>query len=84
MVRSHGGELVHCGVAFHENMRQEGALPRQEPAGGQGVRTPPGKSQVAIGFLRNTGMYGPPSRSNWTHCLLRQVHTELRENMLSR
>ena len=33
---------------------------------------PPGKSQEAIGFLRNTGTdlpreaIGPPSRSNWT------------------
>ena len=27
----------------------------EDPERGQGVRIPPGKSQVAIGFLRNTG-----------------------------
>ena len=41
--------------------------------GGQGSRSPPGKLQVALGFLWNTGKYSrrntyqyTPSRSNWT------------------
>ena len=31
----------------------------REGGGGQGVWTPPGKSQVAVGFLRNSGMDQP-------------------------
>ena len=50
--------------------------------GGQGVQPPPpGKSEVAIGFLRNSGMDHPreaigPQGSN---CFSSEVHTALCE-----
>ena len=39
-------------------------IKKADPEGGQGVWSPPGKSQVAIGFLRNT------STDPWVQLLL--------------
>ena len=58
-------------------------IPWADPEWGQGVQTPPppGKLQVAIGFLRNYCMDHPreaigPRGSN---CFSREVHTALCE-----
>ena len=51
------------------------------PEGGQGVWTPPGKSQVAIGFLGTTGTDSPQEAigPHGSNCFSKEVRTALCE-----
>ena len=53
--------------------------PWADPEGGQGVLTPPGKEQVAIGFLRHAGNDLPREAIGYfgSNCFSREVRTTL-------